>query len=130
MLAELDKDVRDAFGEPPRMVMLLFAMTELKLLAAIYGIDKIIKHDPDVILTVRDAARVQTGMTGAPGSLRLVDEHTLYFRPPAVYLESETLLLVLRNLLRKAYDREKTGEPSPIPTPNTGNSLSLGRGRG
>ena len=33
MLNMLEQDVKDAFGEPPRQAMLLFAMTELRLLA-------------------------------------------------------------------------------------------------
>src|SRR3954452_2385992 len=58
MLAELETDLKDAFGEPPRQAVLLFAMTELRLLAGHYGIESIIKKDPDVVLTVRDAAKV------------------------------------------------------------------------
>src|SRR4051812_6905083 len=79
----LQKDMIDAFGEPPRHVVLLFALTEMKLLAGHFGIDKIIKHPPDIVLTVRDALKAAYGMAGAPGSLRVVDEKTIYFRPPA-----------------------------------------------
>jgi transcription-repair coupling factor (superfamily II helicase) len=83
MLAELTKDVTDAFGEPPRPAVLLMALTELRLLAGIYGIESIIKKDPDVVLTVRDAARAQIGLIGAPGTLRVIDEKTVYLRMPA-----------------------------------------------
>jgi transcription-repair coupling factor (superfamily II helicase) len=57
MLAELEKDITDAFGEVPRQAMVLFALTELRLLAGLYGIESIIKKDPDVVLTVRDVQR-------------------------------------------------------------------------
>jgi transcription-repair coupling factor (superfamily II helicase) len=113
----LQKDMIDAFGEPPRHVVLLFALTEMKLLAGHFGIDKIIKHPPDVVLTVRDALKAAYGMAGAPGSLRVVDEKTIYFRPPATYMEPDTLLMVLRNLLKAAYEREKRGEPAPQMAP-------------
>src|SRR5438874_437516 len=113
----LQKDMIDAFGEPPRHVVLLFALTEMKLLAGHFGVDKVIKHPPDVVLTVRDALKAAYGLAGAPGSLRVVDEKTIYFRPPATYLEADTLLMVLRNLLKAAYDREKRGEPAPAPIP-------------
>jgi len=117
MMAELTKDLHDAFGEPPRPAMLLFALTETRLLAGLYGIESVIKQPPDVILTVRDAARAQTALTGAPGTLRVVDPQTIYFRPPPVYLEPDTLLIVLRNLLFAAYEREKKGEPTPQSPP-------------
>ncbi len=111
-VAELQKDVTDAFGEPPRQVLLLFALTEMRLLAGHFGIDKIVKHPPDVVLTVREAAKAQYGMAGAPGTLRVVDEKTVYYRPPAVFLEPDTMLMMMRNLLKTAYEREQRGEPA------------------
>jgi transcription-repair coupling factor (superfamily II helicase) len=117
MLADLEKDLRDAFGEPPRQAILLLAMTELRLLAGLFGIESIIKKDPDVILTVTDAARAQAGLTGAPGSLRVIDEKTVYLRMPESFMESDTVLLALRNLLKSAHERELRGEPAPVKKP-------------
>ena len=51
MLHMLEADAKDAFGEAPRQAVLLFALTELRLLAGLYGITSIIKKDPDVVLT-------------------------------------------------------------------------------
>ena len=123
MLDELQKDMKDAFGEAPRQVLVLIALTEVRLLAGLFGIESIIKQPPDVVLTVRDGARAQMALVGAPGTLRLVDEKTVYFRPPNGYLEPETLLMVLRNLMRAVYDKEKNGEAvatpgkAPLPEP-------------
>ncbi|HEY1683863.1 MAG TPA: transcription-repair coupling factor [Tepidisphaeraceae bacterium] len=120
MLAGVEGDMKDAFGEPPHSAILLIALTELRLLAAHFGIDSMIKKDPDIVLNVRDAARAQLGLIGAPGTLRVVDEKTIYLRVPATYLEPETALMVLRNLMRQAYDREKRGEAAPtvhVPPP-------------
>jgi hypothetical protein len=52
-------------------------------------------------------------MAGAPGTLRVVDEKTVYFRPPPSFLEPDALLMTLRNLLKAAYERELRGEPPP-----------------
>jgi hypothetical protein len=104
----LRQDLTDAFGQPPRQVLLVMALTEVRMLSGLFGIDSIIRQDPDVVLTLRDAARVQQALVGAPGSLRIVDDSTLYFRPPKTYLEPETLLLTLRNLLKGAYERQGT----------------------
>ena len=117
MLNMLDQDVKDAYSEPPRPAVLLFALTELRLLCGIFGIESIIKKEPDVVLTVRDAARAQIGLIGAPGSLRVIDEKTVYLRMPPGFLESDTLLMVLRNLLKSAHEREARGEPPPAPKP-------------
>jgi transcription-repair coupling factor (superfamily II helicase) len=123
MLAGVEQDVKDAFGEPPRQAIVLFAMTELRLLAALYGIESIIKKEPDVVLSVRDAAKAQFALTGAPGSLRVIDEKTVYLRMPPTYLEPETCLMVLKNLLRAAYDRQVKGEPAPKAIEESGAAL-------
>jgi transcription-repair coupling factor (superfamily II helicase) len=115
MLNLLEQDAKDAFGEPPRLAVLLFALTELRLLAGLFGIESMIKKDPDVILTVIDAKRASIGLANAPGTLRVIDEKTIYLRMPPSFLEPETALMVLRNLMRQAYDREKNGTPAPAP---------------
>ena len=128
MLHMLEADAKDAFGEPPRQAVLLFALTELRLLAGIYGISSIIKKDPDVILTVSDAAKAQTALTGAPGTLRVIDEKTVYLRMPASYMQPDTCLLVLRNLLAAAHERELKGEPPPQMQPQPARAVRAGAG--
>ena len=120
MLAGVEGDVKDAFGEPPRQAIILFAQTELRLLSALFGIDSVIKKAPDIVLTVRDAAKAQVALAGAPGTVRLVDEKTVYLRPPPSFLEPEPLLMMLKNLMRAAYDRQQRGEPPPVPKPPPG----------
>jgi transcription-repair coupling factor (superfamily II helicase) len=115
MLAMLEHDMKDAFGEPPRQAVLLFAMTEVRLLSQVFGISSVIKKDPDVVLTVADAARAQMALAGAPGTLRVIDEKTVYLRMPATFMQSEALLLTLKNLMRQAHDREQRGELAPEP---------------
>ena len=119
MLRMLEHDAKDAFGEPPRQAVLLFALTELRLLAGLYGISSVIRKNPDVILTVSDAANAQAALTGAPGTLRVIDEKTVYLRMPATYLEPETLLMALRNLLSAAYQRHREQQDQPTPHSST-----------
>jgi hypothetical protein len=113
--------VKDAFGDAPRQAVLLFALTELRLLSGHWGIESIIRKEPDVVLTVSDAARAQAALSGAPGRLSVIDPKTVYLRMPTSFLESETLLMTLKNLMRQAYDREQKGEavaqPGKAPPP-------------
>ena len=127
MLHMLEQDAKDAFGEPPRQAVLLFALTELRLLAGMYGISSIIKKDPDVVLTVADAKKAQAALTGAPGTLRVIDEKTVYLRMPPTYMQPDALLMVLRNLLASAHDREQRGEPPPAQPTNPAPPLARAR---
>src|SRR5688572_26335617 len=115
MLNLLEQDLKDAFSDAPRPATLLLALTELRLLSGLFGVESIVRKDPDVILTVRDAARAQAAFAGAPGTLRVIDAQTVYLRMPASFMEPETLLMTLKNLMRQAYDREQRGEPAPQP---------------
>ncbi len=124
MLTELTQDCTDAFGEPPRQMLVFLALTEMRILSGNYGIESIIRKDPDVVLTVRDAARCQVALTGAPGRLTVLDDKTIYLRMPATYLDPEVCLFVLRNLLRAAYEKELKATqtdtisiPNPVPLP-------------
>ena len=107
MLAELKADMADAFGPPPRAVDVLFGLIELKLLAATFGIDSVVKKDQDVVLKVNDAQKAQQVLAKAPGSLRVIDAETVYLRMPPTFLEPETLLMVLRNLMHTAWEKSK-----------------------
>jgi len=108
----LQKDVIDAYGEMPRQAIVLFALTELRLLAGLFGISSIVKQAPDVVLTVADAQRAQFALTGAPGRLTVVDEKTVYLRMPPTFLEGETLLLALVNLMRAAKKKDDAANPA------------------
>jgi transcription-repair coupling factor (superfamily II helicase) len=113
MLAGVEQDVTDAFGPPPHQAIVLFALTELRLLSGLFGIESIIKKEPDIVFTVRDAAKAQVALHGAPGTVRVIDEKTVYLRMPPTFLNSETCLMTLKNLMRGAWDRQQRGEPAP-----------------
>jgi hypothetical protein len=96
--------------------VLLFALTELRLLSGLFGIESMIKKDPDIILTVADAKRASAGLTGAPGTLRVIDEKTVYLRMPPSFMEPETALMVLKNLMRRRTTGSATASPCPRPS--------------
>lgn len=98
------RDLTDAYGKPPPPAQTFIDITEVRIAAAALAIDRVQLEGPDLIFTLRAvgqaAAKLQAVFTGAPGRLTVLDEKTLYWRPPARYLEEpETLLAVLRKLL-------------------------------
>ena len=90
------------------------------LLAGLYGARKHHQERPDLVLTVRDAdARADPALTGRsgddPGDRR--EEDGLFCGMPPTFMEPEPCLITLRNLMRGAYDREKSGGPPPVTKP-------------
>jgi transcription-repair coupling factor (superfamily II helicase) len=114
-LEALSKDLVDAFGPMPRPVAILFGLAEIKILAAHWSILSIITRSPDVIFTIEDMSKLGPllgrGVGGGAGSVRIADEKTVHLRLPASYLEPETLINVLRNLLNP-------NAPKPEPKPS------------
>ena len=58
--------------------------------------------DPDIVFTVRDFSAAGEVFRGAPGTVRLADEHTAHWRPPAKVAEPGVLLRQLLKQLAQA----------------------------
>ena len=75
-------------------------LTELRLAATLLQIDVLKLEGPDLIFKTKAPQEVFKVFEGAPGRVSLIDETTVYYRPPSNYLEPvSTLLAVLRKLL-------------------------------
>jgi transcription-repair coupling factor (superfamily II helicase) len=102
-LAQLDavvEDLTDAYGKPPAAAQHFIDAMEIRVAASTHRIDKIQLEGPDLIFTTRKPQAVEALFRGAPGRATVLDETTLYFRPPANYLDDPaTLMAVLRKLL-------------------------------
>ena len=102
-LAELDEviqSIRDAYGEAPKQAQTLINLTEVRIAASTLGIDTLKLEGPDLIFTTREPQKLEIVFSAAPGRVSVLDESTLYYRPPSNYLDPpDTLLAVLRKLL-------------------------------
>ncbi len=102
-LTELDAlvaDMTDAYGESPEPVQRLIDLAELRIAAGTLGVKVMKLEPPDVIFSTDQPQKLDALLRDAPGRATLVDEKTVYYRPPANYLEpATTLLAVLRKLL-------------------------------
>lgn len=124
-LEALAKDITDAFGPMPKAVTMLFGLAEIKILAQQWAITTIITKPPDVIFTIEDLTKLGPllgkGVGGGAGSVRIADEKTIHLRLPTTYLEPETLINVLRNLLNPNAPKEPMKKPEPPKPPQRTN---------
>jgi transcription-repair coupling factor (superfamily II helicase) len=104
-LNQLEQDLADAFGPVPRPVERLLELAEIRVQAREFGIRSIVRRPPDVVFRVESLVSADRLFEGAPGSVRMPDPETLHWRLEANYLEPDTLLAVLRNLMRRARER-------------------------
>lgn len=99
---QLERDLRDAYGPYPEAVSTLIALAEIRVRANEAGIESIIKREPDVIFRFSgEVRRLEPYFTGAAGRVSFPDTKTLHWRLPDHYFHGETLITVLRNLLRR-----------------------------
>ena len=100
------ESIRDAYGDPPPQARTLIDVCEVRLGASVLGIDKLKLEGPDLIFIAPSVAKLEPVFTDAPGRATLLDEKTLYWRPPAKYLEdNSTMLAVLRKLLVRPHQQ-------------------------
>ena len=101
-LAQLRRDLEDAYGAVSPAVDVLLEVGEIRVHAQGLGIDSIIRMDPDLIFSIHDHGLAKALFDGAAGSVRLADEWTLHWRPPPAYMEPATLRRVLLKRMREA----------------------------
>ena len=105
-LSELERDMTQAYGSPPRAVRRLLDLAQLRLLAAGLEVRAIVvREGKDVVFRTPAPDRIVAALDGAPGKVtplppkrneRLAE---VYYRPPPAYMEPESLVNVLRKRL-------------------------------
>ena len=102
-LDQLEKDLTDLFGRPPRSVRDLLQLAEIRILASRWSIRSIVQEEPDLIFKLEEAASAQHLFANTPGSVRVPDQHTVHLRLTPRYFESSTTLMAtLRKILKQA----------------------------
>ncbi len=106
-LAQLERDLADAFGPVPKPMQRLLELAEIRVLARGFGVASISLRTPDVVFVVESVAMAEPLFVDAPGSVRMPDARTIHLRLPPSYLETATLVAVLRRMLGKASQRKE-----------------------
>jgi len=99
-LEQLEKDLLDMFGKPPRSVRDLLQLAEIRILASKWCVRSIVQEEPDLVFTLEKPELAPAIFTGDIGSARAPDRHTIHLRLTARHFEtSNTILATLRRLL-------------------------------
>jgi transcription-repair coupling factor (superfamily II helicase) len=116
-LEDFKNELRDRFGPPPETVAWLLRLAELRLLAARWQVATVHLEGKgaqeraagdgdgftgpiDVVLGYRSARRIKALAQRSGGRLRVVDEHSAYFRLQPDEIAPAALYACLKNLLR------------------------------
>ena len=100
-LKQLASDLADAYGQVPPAMQTLLDLAEIRIRAALLGIESIILMEPDLIFSVTGFQALKGLFEGASGTVRLPDEKTVHWRLPPVYRQMPSLINVLLNRLRR-----------------------------
>jgi len=117
-LDRMRRDLESAYGALPKRGEILFFLAEIRISAALLGIKTVTRHDDDIIFRTPRPKDLEEQMRGAKGTLRIVDPSDpapikeAYFRPPPAYLETDTLLTVLRHRLRRQAPAQPVAGPA------------------
>jgi len=100
-LEQLEQDMKDMFGPLSKSTQAAVDLAQLRILAARWKINSIIRDNFDLIFTIRRMDQLDALFKDVPGTVRIVDAQTVYMRLAKSYFTADTLLAVLRNLLKK-----------------------------
>jgi transcription-repair coupling factor (superfamily II helicase) len=104
-VAQLESDLRSAYGEPPDAVDRLLQVADLRVMLGLLGARRITLQGPDVVIRCRDTAVFHRAFQGMQGTVRDVGAagedglREVYVRPPKAFLEPASLAAVLRKRL-------------------------------
>ena len=104
-LAKVAQDITQAYGQLPRPVERLLELAEIRIGAAALEVKAIVVRSPDVVFRTENTAPIVSALNGIQGTVRALAPKSneslseVYFRPPAEYLEPDTLAAVLRRRL-------------------------------
>ena len=106
-LARLTEQLKDMFGEIGEETKRLIDLAEIRILASAHNIGSITIMGKDVVFVFENPPPQGWGLNkpklfaGAPGIVRIPDAETVHIRLEDKYFEPQTLLAMLRKILRK-----------------------------
>jgi transcription-repair coupling factor (superfamily II helicase) len=104
-VAQLENDLRSAYGEPPEAVGRLLQVADLRVMLGLLGARRMSLQGPDLVIRCRETTIFHQAFRGMQGTVRDVGGvgedglREVFVRPPAAFLEPSSLAAVLRKRL-------------------------------
>ncbi|TVQ30291.1 MAG: transcription-repair coupling factor [Phycisphaeraceae bacterium] len=101
-LEAVERDLKQAYGEPPKAAQRLLGLSALRIGAMALGVRAVVVQERDVIIRCEAPGPVVAALEGVQGTVRALAPrmpgalHEVYFRPPDSFMEPDSLLLILR----------------------------------
>jgi transcription-repair coupling factor (superfamily II helicase) len=102
----VEQDLISAYGAPPASAVTLLRLAELRVLATMHAAPSVTRHEGDIIFAAEQPEALKAILDAAQGTVRIVGgpdykgRTQVYYRPPASYLEGDSILTVLLQRLR------------------------------
>jgi transcription-repair coupling factor (superfamily II helicase) len=102
-LTRLTEQLSDIFGPLCPEIKGLMDLAEIRILASAYNIRSITTENRDLVFAFQRDSSENTAeiFANSPGTVRIPDSHTVHIKLQEKYFEPDTLLAVLRKILRK-----------------------------
>ncbi|MFI4870874.1 MAG: transcription-repair coupling factor [Phycisphaerales bacterium JB061] len=100
-LEKLREDLTAAYGSPPEQVDRILRLAEIRVACSALGVRSVVLREPDIIFKARKPAKIRAALEGAQGSVNKLPPKSgeklseVYWRPPAGYLDPQSLPTVL-----------------------------------
>jgi transcription-repair coupling factor (superfamily II helicase) len=100
LLGDFRQELHDRFGPPPRPALNLLSEAELRILAGHWNLGRIHVEGEYVVLTYRDARKIEALARWHPGKIRIVDPRRAYVPLGEDPLRPAEIADLLRSLLQ------------------------------
>ncbi len=101
-VCRIEEDLTQAYGRPPGKVDRLLELSRIRVGSTALGATSVTRHEADIIFLTHDPSPIEAALDGAQGSVRTLRPRSagapfeIFFRPPASFLEPDSLLPLLR----------------------------------
>jgi len=99
-LADFHTELIDRFGKPPKPVERMMTLAELKIDAALWGLDRISVEDRYLVFGYTDRRRIDQLARNTGGKLRVVDKRSAYLDLPQEVTASSEISDATKSVLR------------------------------
>jgi transcription-repair coupling factor (superfamily II helicase) len=126
-LADIETEILDRFGAPPKPVANLLRLTELRVAAAAWGIHAIRREDNFLVFIYSNAKQIERLAASSGRRLRIVDDHSAYLPLEKGVTKFEEIFVAAKALLRPATGPAYNPAPRQEFNPRLTHGISMPR---